>query len=160
MKCCRACGSLCTVGGQSHSTNPNVTPPQHRWNNHTYSSVGKYVPQRCLLPTSTLINHTQSWHKVLPSGKHVHPRGIPFLISPQSSAYFGTIFSCQNLGTKLVIITFPLRHEEVFLVLTLQKHVWKYYHYYLQFSFAMWIIHIINIDLYLRLPYMLGHSCL
>ena len=107
-----------------------------------YSSVGKYVPQGCL-PS---IFHPHNPHPIF--GTNSSPV-VSMSIPGVSLLYllFFHIFwhqiSRQNFGTKLVSIIFSLRPEDVLLVLTSRKLVWIYYHYYLQFCFAMWIIYVI-----------------
>ena len=81
-----------------------------------FSSWDKYFQQGCLpLPTPNI------WHKFSPAVS----MSIPGVIS--AFTYFDAIFSCQNVGTKLVTITFSLRPEEALLVLTSRMLVWIYY---------------------------------
>ena len=95
---------------------PNMGHPQCKEGTKFFLEVSMSI-QGCL-PLSPLPSY--SWHKFLPCGKYVPPRGWSS-ISPHP------IFWCHifpaRFGTKLVSITFSLRPEEALLVLTLQKLV-------------------------------------
>ena len=52
-------------------------------------------------------------------------------------------FPTKILAPDVVSIAFSFRPEEALLMMTSQKLVWIYFHYF-QFCFAMWITYIIN----------------
>ena len=69
----------------------------------------------------TLGHPLNKWGPILPWGTYVSPQGA----SPSHPSYiFAPYFFHQNFGAKFLGITFSLRPEEAFLVLTSWKFVW------------------------------------
>ena len=75
------------------STTSLALPPTKRCHNHTYSSVGKYVPWDA--PISPIPN----FHFAT-NGKYAYFRGVP-LVPPHPTFAFWCHISCQKFGTKI-----------------------------------------------------------